>query len=72
MGIHWPDLNEDISVEGLLRGFKSGESPRSIKRWLGYRARGENEPILELPLRPDMERAIAREELQRNRSRRKR
>jgi hypothetical protein len=53
-GIHWPDLNEDISVEGLLRGEKSGESPRSIKRWLSYRARGEKEPIPELPLPPQM------------------
>ena len=25
-GIHWPDLDEDISVEGLLRGAKSPES----------------------------------------------
>jgi len=24
-GIHWPDLDEDISVEGLLRGAKSPE-----------------------------------------------
>jgi hypothetical protein len=53
-GIHWDDLNEDISVEGLLRGEKSGESPRSIKRWLRYRARGEKEPIPELPLPPGM------------------
>ena len=22
-GIHWPDLDEDLSVEGLLRGAKS-------------------------------------------------
>src|SRR5437667_10255126 len=47
-GIHWPDLNEDISVEGLLKGEKSGESQRSIQRWLEYRARGENEPIANL------------------------
>ncbi len=54
-GIHWRDLNEDVSVEGLLRGEKSGESPRSIKRWLEYRARGEKEPIPTLPLPPDIE-----------------
>jgi len=53
-GIHWPDLNEDIPVEGLLRGEKSGESPASIQRWLDYRARGEKEPILTLPLPPDI------------------
>ena len=54
-GIHWEDLNEDISVEGLLRGEKSGESPRSIQRWLDYRARGEKEPIPTLPLPPEIE-----------------
>jgi hypothetical protein len=25
-GIHWPDVDEDISVEGLLRGVKSPEA----------------------------------------------
>jgi hypothetical protein len=34
VGIHWPDLDEDISVEGLLAGRPSGESQRSLKRWL--------------------------------------
>ena len=33
-GIHWPDLDEDLSVEGLLAGRPSGESQRSFKRWL--------------------------------------
>ncbi len=36
-GIHWPDLDEDISVEGLLAGRPSGESQTSLKRWLGQR-----------------------------------
>ena len=36
-GIHWPDLDEDISVEGLLAGRPSGESQRSFKRWLESR-----------------------------------
>jgi hypothetical protein len=36
-GIHWPDLDEDISVEGLLRGEKSGESRASLKKWLAGR-----------------------------------
>ncbi len=36
-GIHWPDLDEDISVEGLFRGKTSGESQRSLKRWLDAR-----------------------------------
>ena len=33
-GIHWDDLDEDISVEGLLAGRASGESQRSLDRWL--------------------------------------
>ena len=36
-GIHWPDLDEDISVENLLAGKPSGESQRSLKRWLDLR-----------------------------------
>ncbi|MYC05602.1 MAG: DUF2442 domain-containing protein [Chloroflexi bacterium] len=41
-GIHWPDLDEDISVKGLLIGFTSGESPESFKRWLERREMQEN------------------------------
>ncbi len=37
--IHWPDLDEDLSVEGILAGRVSGESPASLKRWLEARAR---------------------------------
>jgi Protein of unknown function (DUF2442) len=37
IGIHWPDLDEDISVENLLRGQSSGESQQSLKRWLDCR-----------------------------------
>ena len=37
-GIHWPALDEDISVENLLTGRASGESQRSLKRWLAQRA----------------------------------
>jgi hypothetical protein len=36
-GIHWPDLDEDIPVAGLLNGEKSGESLTSIQRWLHRR-----------------------------------
>ena len=31
-GIHWDDLDEDISVEGLLAGRASGESQASFKK----------------------------------------
>jgi hypothetical protein len=41
-GIHWPDLDEDISVDGLLRGKASGESQRSFKAWLEARARARS------------------------------
>lgn len=37
-GIHWPALDEDISVENLLKGQASGESQQSLKRWLEQRA----------------------------------
>lgn len=37
-GIHWEDLDEDISVEGLLTGRPSGESQASFKKWLEGRA----------------------------------
>ena len=39
-GIHWPDLDEDISVESLLAGRASGESQRSLKHWLESRQAG--------------------------------
>jgi len=39
-GIHWQDLDEDISVEGLLAGRPSGESQTSFKKWLEKRVAG--------------------------------
>ncbi len=36
-GIHWPDLDEDISVKALLIGNPSGESRKSLKWWLEWR-----------------------------------
>ena len=36
-GLHWEDLDEDISVEGLLAGRPSGESQESFGRWLERR-----------------------------------
>jgi len=35
--IHWPDIDEDLSVSGILAGRRSGESPQSLKRWLEER-----------------------------------
>jgi hypothetical protein len=37
MYIHWPDLDEDLSVAGILAGRRSGESQQSFKRWLTNR-----------------------------------
>lgn len=39
-GIHWPDLDEDISIEGLLAGRRSGETQASLARWLERRKAG--------------------------------
>ena len=36
-GIHWEDIDEDISVEGLLTGKPSGESQKSFRKWLETR-----------------------------------
>jgi len=32
-GIHWPELDEDISVAGLLAGKRSAESKASVSKW---------------------------------------
>ena len=40
-GIHWPDLDEDISVENLILGKPSGESQKSFKKWLEARAKAK-------------------------------
>jgi len=37
-GIHWEDLDEDISIENLLLGKPSGESQQSFKKWLAKRS----------------------------------
>ena len=36
-GIRWPDLDEDLSVRGLLSGGPSRESPASLRGWLNSR-----------------------------------
>jgi hypothetical protein len=37
VGVHWPDLDEDISAESLLAGYRSGETQESVRRWLQAR-----------------------------------
>jgi hypothetical protein len=38
--IEWPDLDEHIGIEGLMAGRPSGESRRSLERWLASRRQG--------------------------------
>jgi hypothetical protein len=35
--IHWPELDEDLTVAGLLAGQRSQESPQSLANWLRTR-----------------------------------
>ena len=39
-GIHWPDVDEDISVANILLGKPSGESQSSFQRWMDERSKG--------------------------------
>ena len=32
-GIHWPNLDEDISAENILHGEASSESAKSFRKW---------------------------------------
>jgi hypothetical protein len=36
-GVHWPDLDEDLSLDGFLAGRRSNEKSASIRRWLATR-----------------------------------
>ena len=36
-GIYWNQLDEDISLKNLILGQPSGESQKSLKRWLNAR-----------------------------------
>ena len=47
-GIHWPDLDEDISVEGMLAGWPSRESQKSLQQWLDARKEGRGFTLYEL------------------------
>ncbi len=40
--IHGPDLDEDLSVSGILAGRRSGETPRSLNKWLEARRQQNN------------------------------
>jgi hypothetical protein len=36
-GIHWPDLDEHVSVAGIIAGRRSAESQKSLARWAARR-----------------------------------
>ncbi len=36
-GVHWPDIDEDISIENVVLGKPSMESQDSLKKWLNAR-----------------------------------
>ena len=46
--IHWPDLDEDIGVDGLLAGRRSLESEASFARWLAAKRAGRGLTLAEL------------------------
>jgi hypothetical protein len=48
-GIHWADLDEDISVENILFGKPSGESQHSLKKWLEKRQKPHKQAKKEYP-----------------------
>ena len=48
--IHWPDLDEDIHVKGMLLGRRSGESQTSLNRWLKAKKLGKLPKVPHLPL----------------------
>lgn len=41
--VHWPDIDEDLSVDGLLLGRPSAESDASLQEW--FAARRERKPL---------------------------
>jgi hypothetical protein len=51
-GIHWPALDEDISVAGLLAGLPSGESQKSLRAWLAARRRSAAKPTSRIRRQP--------------------
>ena len=38
LGIHWPEIDEDISIEALIVGKPSNESQDSLNKWLESRS----------------------------------
>ena len=49
-GIHWRDVDEDITVESLLAGRRSAESQASFQRWLASRVGTGASPLRQCPV----------------------
>ncbi len=47
-GFRWPDLDEDLSVDGFVKGRPYGEGKRSFERWLKAKNEGRGLTIPEL------------------------
>jgi hypothetical protein len=43
--IHWPDLDEDLTVAGILAGRSSRESTESLKNWLEARPKNAKQHV---------------------------
>lgn len=43
--IHWPDLDEDLTVAGILAGHLSHESTKSLKKWLDVRPKSAKQRV---------------------------
>ena len=37
LGIHWPEIDEDVSIEAVISGKPSNESQDSLNKWLNSR-----------------------------------
>jgi hypothetical protein len=55
-GIHWPVLDEDISVANLLAGQASMESQLSFKKWLAGRPKASSKRRKRSEAEPDVAR----------------
>lgn len=48
-GIHWPAVEEDISVDSIINGRPSMESAQSLRRWLTSRSATSQERTVQRP-----------------------
>ena len=43
--IHWVDLDEDLTIAGILAGKRAKENPESLKKWLASRSQVTKQPV---------------------------